>query len=178
MRSHLLPYLVVGFALLCAGSVRADHLPDNKQASGKADTVLCGFDPYSTPMGDILSKLGKPDRIEPWKVNKVNVTYWWSRGLLTIQANTYQFGDYMNKPPVSIEVNGSDPDGFCTTGRGLKLGDSLADVRRLYGKRYDVRSTGKGKRTITIQWKDESTLLVDLTKSGHVEAINALGEIE
>jgi hypothetical protein len=176
-RSHRFQYLIIGVALLCARPVLADHLPDNELASGKADTVLCGFDPYFTPMKDILSKLGKPDRIDPRPTDKVNVTYQWSKGSLTIKANAYQLDGYLDRTPVYIEVSGSDPDGFCATGRGLKLGDSLADVRRFYG-RYGVRWTGKGKRTITIQWNDESTVFVDLTKSGRVEAITALGEIE
>ncbi len=178
-RSHLLRHLVVGFAFLCAEPALADHLPDNKLASGKGDTVLCGFDPHFTPMKDILSKLGKPDRIEPWEKDKVNVTYLWTRGPLTIEVNTYQYyADYLNRPPVYIEVNGSDPEGFCPTGRGLKLGDSLADLRRLYGQRYQVIHTGKGERSITIQWNDESTLIVELTKSGRVELINVPGENE
>lgn len=176
-RSRRFQYLVISLSLLFAGPVLADHLPDNKLASGKGDTVLCGFDPRFTPMKDILSKLGKPDRIDPWPEDKLNFTYQWSRGPLTIEVNTYHFyADYLNRPPVWIEVSGSDPEGFCKTGRGLKLGDSLADVRRLYGKRYGVTRTSKGEQSITIQWEDEATIFVDLTKDGHVEVINIPAE--
>ncbi len=140
--------------------------------------MLCGLDSDATPMKDVLSKLGKPDRIEPWEVHKANVTYWWSRGPLTIQVNTYQFGDYLNRPPLWIEVSGSDPDGFCTTGRGLKLGNSLADIRRLYGHRYGIRPIDGGKRMVTIQWSTLPSIDIDLARDGRIVRINAAGVIE
>lgn len=176
-RSSLL--FAIGFAAcFSATHSLADHLPDSKLAQGESESLLCGVKPAFTAMNDILSKLGEPRSIEPRKEDKVNVTYQWSRGPLLIQVNTYQYGDYLNRNPVSVEVEGSDPDGFCRTGRGLKLEDSLADLQRLYGERYSVRKTGKGKREITIQWSDLTTLYVFLSKDGHVEAIELSGDTE
>lgn len=164
--------------LICASLAYADHLPDNLLAKGKADTKLCGFDPYLTPLKDIVSKLGKPDRIVPWEVNKTNVTYEWTRGPLTIRVDTYQFEDYLDQPPVYIEVAGNDPDKFCTTGRGLKLNDTLADVRKLYGRRYQLTREDSDTRLITIQWSTNATVFVSLDNDGHVKAINVPGLTE
>jgi len=129
-------------------------------------------------MKDILSKLGKPDRIDPRPTDKVNVTYKWSRGPLTILVSAYQMEGYLDRNPVWIEVSGSDPDGFCTTGRGLKLGGSLVDVRRLYGTRYGIRQISRGKRVLTIEWSTEPSIDIDLSRDGRIIRINSAGVIE
>lgn len=174
--SRLAAFVVAGSLIACPAL--ADHLPDDKLAAGKPETTLCGFDPYNTLLKDILAKLGEPEFVRPTPSDKINVTYHWSRGPLQIQVNAYQVDGYLDRPPVYIEVAGRDPDGFCRTGRGLALGSSLGDLRKIYGTRYGVRSTGDGRHTVTLQWPDLATLFVRFDKAGRVQSVNLPGESE
>ncbi len=106
-----------------------------------SETVVSGIDVYKDSLKQVLEKLGKSSRTEisqPLSVlgRKVVIgTYEWAGQAAWLKLTTLQ-ADAVEPIITSVEVWGSRPDGEVgTTGRGLKLGDSVTDARRLYGLR-------------------------------------------
>lgn len=181
---RILPLGVVVLFAVCWAippAALADHLPENKLARGRADTVLSGVDIYKTPMTKAIVKLGKPA-----KVTDVPSTpdegggrsYEWQRGDTRLELFTWNDkGD--ESVPYSAEVWGKKPAGnIGTTGRGLHLGDRLADVRRIYGGRFIKTKHKDGSFHLTIQWEDETTLDLDFDKTGYINHMHLMAEVE
>jgi hypothetical protein len=104
------------------------------------ETVVSGIDVYKGSAEQVLEKLGKPSRTEiipppEWGPEFTARTYEWEGRATSLKLTTLQAKGV--KPIItSVEVWGSRPDAEVgTTGHGLKLGDSIADARRLYGLR-------------------------------------------
>jgi hypothetical protein len=91
--------------------------------------------------------------------------------LVVFRFNETKNGEYI----ALIEVEGSQPTGrIHGTGRGLKLGDDLADVRRIYGPRYKVRNKPKlNIHDVMIQWRvEEFSLVAELNKKGKITKLS------
>lgn len=75
---------------------------------------------------------------------------------MKIEIGTYD--DKGNQSiPYSLEAWGNKAEGkIGRTGRGLKLGDSSENVRRIYGKRFLYNKNNDGTSQIKIQWQDET----------------------
>jgi hypothetical protein len=106
-----------------------------------SETVVSGVDVYNDSLKQVLEKLGKPSRTEISQPlselgrTVVIGTYEWEGRAAWLKLTTLQ-ADAVEPIITSVEVWGSRPDGEVgTTGRGFKLGDSVADARRLYGLR-------------------------------------------
>ncbi len=176
---RILPLRVVVFFAVCLAippAAMADHLPENKLARGRADTVLSGVDVYKTPMTKAIAELGKPAKVTD--VPSWGRDYDWQREGTRLQLGTWNDkGD--ESVPYSAEVWGAKPAGSIgITGRGLKLGDTLADVRRIYGGRFIKAKHNDGTFHLTIQWEDETTLDLDFDKTGHINHMQLEAEIE
>jgi len=118
-----------------------------------SDTVVSGIDVYNDSFKQVLERLGKPSRTETspprseWGRTFVTVTYEWEGSATWLKLTTLQ---QENEEPriTRVEVWGSRPDGeIGTTGRGLKLGETIADARRVYGLRlrFGVTLSEKGR---------------------------------
>jgi len=60
-----------------------------------------------------------------------------------------------------VEVTSGTSRQVGRTGRGLKLGDTLRDLERIYGFRFNVRNISKLKiHDVLIQWRREEYSLV------------------
>lgn len=154
----------------------SDHLPSNKVARGKPESTVAGFDIYRTHLKQVFAVLGKPVKMtetpETSDVVGVKDCEWHRDGLiLQVSATTYKGEDSLT----SIEVTGTNVHSrFGRTGRGLHLGDTLADVRRIYGSRV-LRSNTKDRGIlIEIQWEDSSELLLYAKNSKNIDTITLL----
>ena len=76
----------------------------------------------------------------------------------------------MTRSIISIDVVGSCPHaGIGLSGRGLKLGDSLIDARRIYLLQSYFGTTPSDTSPGPFRWSDWApTLQVDFDKSGKV----------
>jgi len=124
----------------------ADHLPDNLITRGKEETVLCGIDVIRSHDSDLLKKFGKPTKYLKYPeagVDEAEIR--WNVDGSIIRA-------YINADHVAYSVEVSGKAGAITkTGRGLSLGQTLADLERIYGKKY-----WKQGNEITLQWDDKT----------------------
>ena len=160
---------IVLSVLFLGGMVRADHLPDSLLAGGRPENVLAGIDLEHTTLAQVVSKWGQPTTVQ-------EEDYYWDKGtfkLHLIIESTKEQGEYI----AAIEIEGNKfPDSLGRTGRGLRLGDSLRDLIRIYGKKfqrhrvplYDVDE-------VSIQWRrEEITLDAQFDSRGKIKILTLL----
>jgi hypothetical protein len=69
----------------------------------------------------------------------------------------------------SVEAFGTIPSDWSRTSKGLSLGASLNDLRRIYGTRYQSGTLpANGRRWVVVQWKTENELRVDFDNQGAI----------
>lgn len=149
----------------------ADHLAS--QAKGKPEKTLAGITLGRSKIADVIKLYGKPSKVtkepKPPNLNVVEmVHYYWVKG--STNLHILVAGEYMS----FIEVQGSPgASRIVRTGRGLKIGDDLADVRRIYGPRYKVRNIPNlNIHDVMIQWREEEySLVAYLDSKGKIKSL-------
>lgn len=166
---HRICAVVLGlllFTIIC----NADHLPPELQARGRPEKKLARIHLEQTRLADVIRMYGKPSKIEkqPSPPDITMIDYYWnlSRGklhLLMVQ-------DFISL----VEVEGSAGSAWLQTSRGLKIGDNLDDLRRLYGPRYKVRKVPSANvHEVIIQWRSEEfSLIAELDKKGRIKRLS------
>jgi hypothetical protein len=150
------------FSIIC----NADHLPPELQARGRPEKELARIHLEHTKLPDVIRMYGKPSKVEkqPSPPDIALTDYYWnlSNGRLHLLMDQ----DYISL----VEVEGS----ALRTGRGLKIGDDLNDVRRIYGSRYKVRKIPSANiHEVMIQWRSEEfSLVVGLNKRGRIKSLS------
>jgi|SRR5579872_3690281 len=133
--------------LLFSGMVFADHLPTNLVARGKAETTLCGIDVKHSHVSGLLEKLGEPATYDKYPKTEEAAEITWEKEGSKIHA-TINVDDIA----YAVEVSGA-ANAIAATGKGLGLGQTIADLRRIYGNRF-----WKHGDEITVQWQDGTEL--------------------
>ena len=102
-----------------------------------SETVVSGVDIRNDNLEQVLRKLGPPDRVKmsslaEWEQEFVTTTYEWDTTTSRVRIKTQNVVGL--RPKIrEVEAWGTNPAGdMGTTGRGLKLGDSIKDARRIY----------------------------------------------
>jgi hypothetical protein len=114
-----------------------------------SENVLSGIDLYNNKIDQVIHTLGEPTRVtvsHRTEVSETRVYEWETKACsLRLTASALTDGRLWIE---SVDVLGAHPDGTVgTTGRGLKLGDSIRDVRRIYGLRlYFGTTVSENKR--------------------------------
>jgi hypothetical protein len=152
-RNSVLVLLLLLFGTTCS----ADHLPPELQARGRPEKKLARIHLEHTKLADVIRMYGKPSKVEkqPSPPDLVMTDYYWnlSKGrlhLLMVQ-------NYISL----VEVEGSSKSGRLQTGSGLKIGDDLDDLKRIYGPRYKVRNIPSlAIHDVMIQWRSQEFSLV------------------
>jgi len=155
-------------------SIGADELPAKDQARGKPEKTLAGITLDRSRISDVIRLYGKPSKVstdpKPANLNVVEMRhYYWIKGSTTLHVAMY--GEYMG----FIDVQGRpSARQIVRTGKGLKIGDDLADVRRIYGPRYKVRNIPKLKiHDVMIQWRTkEYTLGAVFDEKGKIKSLS------
>jgi hypothetical protein len=161
-----LPVILV---LVIGSSASADHLPDSLLSDGRPEKVLAHFSLDSTKLASVIRTLGQPTRIE-------HENYFWVNDSWTLQLVVY-FPNSANEYLSMIRVEGSNvPPLFRTTGRGLRLGDSITDLVRIYGKKYLEHKLPKRKlHEVMVQWRSpEISLVAQLDTRGRIWSLSLL----
>ena len=156
---------VLLFGTICS----ADHLPPELQARGRPEKKLARIHLEHTKLADVFRMYGKPSKVEkqPSSPDVVMTDYYWnlSKGrlhLLIVQ-------NYI----ALVEVEGS-AESKLQTGSGLKLGDDLGDLKRIYGPRYKVRNIpSMSIHDVMLQWRSEEfSLIAELDRNGQIKKLS------
>ncbi len=124
---------------------------------------------------------GKPSEVqkEPKSTN-LNVVdtyhYRWLKQGIKLHLVVFHFDDTRNGEYIAlVEIEGSQAAGRqYRTGRGLKIGDGLADIKRIYGPRYKVSNLPTlNIHDVMIQWRvEEFSLVAELDKKGKITKLS------
>lgn len=168
-------------ALLSASTCFADHLPPKDQSKGLPEKTLAGITLDHTKVSDVIRKYGNPSEVQkeknPPDSNVVDTYHYrWHKRGIKLHLAVFHFDETRNGEDIAvIEIEGSRPtDRIYQTGRGLKIGDDLADVRRIYGPRYKLSNIPSlSIHNVEIQWRSEEySLIAELDKKGRITKLS------
>jgi hypothetical protein len=173
----------VGIAWI-ASNIHADHLPQEKQALGKAEHVLAGVNVYKGKVADAVRRFGTPARIEDqtdsdYPDGSGEKTYHWELAGLRLQLATVYRTDskrhaVIESPPQIVDVwGGLSTSSAGRTGAGLRLGQTLQDVIRVYGPRFQQNDS-----SVVLQWADDTMLVIDFDGSGRIAHMHLEASVE
>jgi len=179
LRSLLM--MAVLSASILAPTCLADHLPPELQARGRPEKRLAGIVPGRSTVADVIKMYGKPSEVtkqgKPAGLNVVDTyDYYWVKSgvklhLLVYGGSGIKGGEYI----ALVEVEGPDVRGMIgRTGSGLKLGDSMAEVKRIYGRRFKERQLPKlNIHDVMIQWREEEfSLIAEFDNRGRIKNLS------
>ena len=169
-KSLLLILLVSAFA----SSARADHLADKLAASGRPETKLAGIHLTDhTKLAEVIRLYGKPTRIKSWASTEPqfwgSYEYDWKRAGINLHIVVEcPFKVIPENGVVTlIETNAGTSRKIARTGRGLRIGQSLRDLQRLYGRRYHLRYIPSRRiHDVALAWRQKEYTLI-ATLDGH-----------
>ena len=174
--------VVVSVAILIGfvSTNRADHLPDNLQARGRPETTLAGIRLTDrTKLADVIRRYGKPTKVKAWESDDSNISnsydYYWVRPGLNLHVLVERLPrkipgwEYVSL----LEVDSGTSRKIARTGKGLKVGDSLKDLKRIYGYRFKIRDNPKLKiHDVMIQWRrEEYSLVATLDRQNRITSL-------
>ncbi|HEY2390858.1 MAG TPA: hypothetical protein VGK22_06765 [Candidatus Angelobacter sp.] len=164
------------------GLVYADHLPLEQVAIGSPEIQLGPIRLEHTTKNDLVKIFGPPteektvpddqdskrgERLYSWNINgdKLSVRTWF-------QPNG-------ESPVDSAEVWGTNALKWARTGKGLNLGDSQTDLRRIYGRRF---KSGRRKTDnvlyVVIQWQNGTEVHADFSPENRINHILVNAPVE
>ena len=171
-------------ALAFQTAARADHLPERLLAQGNPEISLAGINLKTTKLDGVIRKYGPPTRELRVPNNPTWTGYLWEfpHAKLEIGVNGVSSGTQIE----DVYIEGTATGTLASTGRGLRLGDDIATLQRIYGNNFELSSrsadaprtrteftgvTG-AHHTATVQWRsDEFTLTVGFNDEGKVTAM-------
>ena len=151
----------------------ADHLPPHLQATGKPEKRLARIHLERTKFADIVRMYGKPSEVrkQPSPPDLSATDYYWrkGKGQLHVLMDSSRGETWI----ALVEVEGAIGSAG-QTGAGLKIGDDLADLKRIYGPRYHIRNIPKlDIHDVAIQWrKQEFSLVAYLDRRGKITKLS------
>lgn len=179
--------LVLTLLMAVAVPSIADHLPDNLLAHGRPENTLAGINLEKATLDQVLQKYGPPAK----KVNVPNNPDWtgylWQIGGLRLEVEAFHSANKVSLDRISIVRTGTmdtTASNAGSTGAGLKLGDGLDALKRVYGTKFHLSKqqtvpadtepflSMPGSRTAMIQWTPvEFTLIAGLDAQGNIIAM-------
>jgi hypothetical protein len=167
----------------------ADHLPAKLQARSKPENTLAGINLEHDDAAEVLKILGPPTKKVTVPNNPQWTGYLWDMGnvRLEVEVTRGKSKDYLGQLTVIRLGGGSSvatPATRETTGRGLKLGDTLDGLKSLYGSRFQLSKQANvpadtdpflsvpGVQTVVVQWAAiEFTLTAGFDSQGRIIAL-------
>ena len=143
----------------------ADHLPEHLLARGRPETILAGIDLKHTSFEKIVRLYGKPTEQKRWEPGLPNssgaIDYYWRRRGLNLHVQVEFLPERPDWKSVGLAAVGRGTSRKVKTGVGLGIGDTLSDLRRVYGNRYHLRDIPKlNIHDAMFQWRQEEYSLV------------------
>ncbi len=182
--------LALGLLFLSGVVAIADHLPANLQAHGKPENTLAGINLEASTPDEVRRKFGPPTRSVKVPNNPGWTGYLWQTAsiLLEVEVTKGRTTDYVDRVTI-VRMNGESPTSVWTipppsTGRGLRLGDTLDTLKSLYGNRFQLSKQASvpattdpflsvpGNETAVVQWTPiEFTLTAGFDSLGRIVAL-------
>ena len=171
------------FFFLFQAAANADHLPDELLADGNPETTLAGIDLRSAKMSDVVRMYGPPTRETKAPKNPAWTGYAWELPNAKLSLGVYR--DASSEQIDDIYVEGTSSGQVGATGSGLRLGDTIKELRLIYGSNYELthlrnkpgsRNEFTGisvaNQRVDIQWRlEDFTLSVGIDSNGKVIAM-------
>jgi hypothetical protein len=160
----------VTLALIFLNTVsHADHLPENKLARGNPEKRLAGIHLECNQVADVIRMYGKPSEVrkQPGPPEIVMTDYYWRKGKFELHVLIERSSGVSRISLVEVEgATGAAGQ----TGAGLKIGDDLSDLKRIYGPRYHLRNIPNLQiHDVMVEWrKQEFSLVVYLDRRGKI----------
>jgi hypothetical protein len=164
--------------LILAVPTAADHLPDKLLASGKPEKILAAINLEKTKLDDVVRMYGPPTREVKVPNNPSWTGYVWetTRAKLEVSVNRGPAGHAIG----DVYIEGTDSGPMGSTGRGLRLGDEMHTLKRIYGSRFELSHPSADSlrsrrefagvaadRRVNVQWKSqEFTLTIGFNVRG------------
>jgi hypothetical protein len=144
----------------------ADHLPDRLVIQGQAETTLGGIDIHRSTASSLLKTFGKPASDEKYpKTEEAREIIWAMEGFrihATINVNDIAY---------AVDISGK-PGSLAKTGSGLGLGQTLSDLKRIYGTRFSKRGND-----VTLQWRDGTEMRAKLLNA-RIVSLTLIAQVE
>jgi hypothetical protein len=169
--------------LILAGPTAADHLPEKLLATGQPEKILAAINLEKTKFDDVVRMYGPPTREVKVPNNPAWTGYVWetARAKLEVSVNRGPAGDAIG----DVYIEGTDSGPMGSTGRGLRLGDDMRTLKRIYGSRFEVSHPSGASlrnrkefagvaadRQVDVQWKSqEFTLTIGFNVRGKIMAL-------
>ena len=170
--------------LLFQSTAKADHLPEESIASGKPEITLAGINLKSTTLKDVIRMYGSPTRQKKAFNNPHWTGYVWElpHAKLELGVSSGPSGTRIR----NIYVEGTTDGQVGTTGRGLKLGDDINKLKRIYGNQFVLQKLANehsknrieftgvdvANQRATFQWREEDfTFTAGLDDKGIINAM-------
>ena len=160
----------------------ADHLPEELLADGKPETKLAGIDLTHDNLDRVVQMYGKPKREVKVPNNPSWTGYVWELPEVKIELGV--ISGPSGKHIRDVYIEGTAAGKSASTGRGLKLGDHISAIKRVYGAKLQIQKgnpseqrrefTGIGavSQRIKLQWaSQEFTLTAGLNDAGRIIAL-------
>jgi len=174
LKAGLIAAVCTVLCLYLQRPILADHFPQSAIANGNTEHLLGGINIHGDTVASVIMRMGPPDKFEEstsrdYPLGSGERSYEWNRNGIRLRMGTEFYTDkkamtLVESPPIVVDVwgqHGGTKVGI--TGRGLSIGDDLAKVKTLYGDRFQT-----DPHSVTIQWKDETTLSIDFSNDGHI----------
>lgn len=181
--------LICLLLLACASAaVRADHCPEERQASGEAETTLAGISFGRGRFTEVLNLYGPPDSGEEhtgatYPEGSGEARYSWNLngGQLEVFTLFYHRNNLRIESAISVRIEGETGRPEWQTGKGLRPGDSFDTVVKLYGSTF-LEGIVSGSQApgpkATVCFSNETLLSVEIDKEGKVTVIRLAPSIE
>jgi hypothetical protein len=160
--------------LLLAGRATADHQPEWLIAKSKPEKVLMGISiEDDATVGQLKKRFGAKPAVEHDKDFPNEATYTWESGGVTVCVTTlFRSGTPVDRQVVyAVQISGRNASALAKTARGLKLGDGLDDIVRIYGHRYACdfdRRMSNESLTVAITFENETKLSAGFSDAGTI----------
>lgn len=163
---------LIGFG----AAARADHLPEHLQNSGNPERRIGGINLESFKLTDVVKLYGQPTRVKAWESDDPKFAnsydYYWIKRDVTLKVVIQRVSNFEYISLVEVE-GAPTQKRIGRTGAGLRLGNTLADLVRIYGRRLKIRKIPELKiHDVMIQWhREEYSLVATLDRHNRITAL-------
>ena len=165
----------------------ADHLPKKLRARTQPEHVLATLDVYGSqyrsPSDLMPTAVAKPSSdnqkcLKDTCGGEEEVT-WTDHSCSVSVFSMYRKSDGTRSVyAVAITQRAGDCSARYSTGRGLSLGSTLQQAIKLYGNRFFVSRVDADQEKVVFQWTDDTTLEIELDKSGVINTLRLTASVE
>lgn len=185
MKGFMTYMILLTFA---SASVRADHCPEERQASGEAETTLAGISFERGHFPEVLRRYGPADSKEEhtdasYPEGSGEARYLWNfnSGRLEVFTMFYHRNNFLIESVIDVRIEGDAGRQEWQTGRGLRPGDSFDKAVKLYGSVF-LEGTVSGAQPpgprATVCFSNETRLGLEIDREGKITVIRLAPSIE